>query len=49
VNRKRRAPAARRLLPALPPLAVLGEDFSLLVRIRRVRERRDTGRPDLLH
>jgi len=37
VTRKRRAPAARRLLPALPPLAVLGEDFSLLVRIRRVR------------
>jgi hypothetical protein len=37
VTRKRRAPAARLLLPPLAPLAVLAEDFSRLVRRRRTR------------
>lgn len=49
MTRRRRIPAARRLMLPLAPLGVLAEDFSHLVRVRRTRDRRRAARPDILH
>ena len=53
MTRKRRMPAAGCLLPPLPPLGILAEDFSKLVRGRpRTRPMRPHARraaPQFLH